>query len=67
MLNGLSLDLSVILAAALRRQGLLGHNEVDLIDTAFANTEDGWPEGKAEKARKVLDASLAVWDAAEPR
>jgi len=66
MLNGLSMDLTVIMAAALRRQALFSDVEVQMIAQAFANAEETWPEGRAEKARKALVASKAVWDAAEP-
>ncbi len=66
MLNGLSIDLTVTIAAALRRQGLLNRDEVSAIDQAFQNADEIWPDGVAEKARKVLNTSKAVWLAANP-
>jgi hypothetical protein len=62
MLNGLSLDLSIVLACAMRRQGLLSALEIDTIEKVFTNAEVDWPSGRAEKARKVLDASRKLWD-----
>lgn len=67
MLNGLSLDISLAVAASLRRQGLLNDMETSFIDQCFAHTAEDWPEGQAEKARGLLDNALALWRASEPK
>jgi hypothetical protein len=64
ILNGLTLDLVVVLAAAMRRQGSLSDNDITYIDDAFVNAGNGWPKGQAELARKVLDDARGVWTAA---
>lgn len=66
MLNQVSLDLSVFVAAALRRQGLLNALETEMIERVFNGAEQDWPDGKAPKARQVLELSRRVWDAAKP-
>jgi hypothetical protein len=67
MLNGLSLDLSMIVAVAMRRQGLLSAMEIDMIDQVFDNTEADWPEEQSPKAKELLDVSRKLWNAAEAR
>ena len=67
LLNGLSLDLATVIAVAMRRQGLLSPAEVDTIEQAFTNTKEDWPEGRAPKARKLLDVTHQLWDAGKPR
>ncbi len=66
MLNGLSIDLTTTIAVAMRRQGLLSRVEVETIEQSFAHTKEDWPEGRAPKARKLLDAAKELWDAGKP-
>lgn len=66
MLNGLSLNLSLIVAVALRRQGLLSSVEIATVEQSFDNAKADWPEGKASKALETLNAARRLWDAGEP-